>query len=80
MMPNPVHLILVPRNDHGVARATGEAHRRYTNFINTRSRFRGHLFQSRFGSVPLDEAHRVTAARYVSLNPVRAWLVECAQE
>jgi putative transposase len=80
LMANHVHLILVPQNDHGFARATGEAHRRYTNFINTRSSFRGHLFQSRFGPVPVDEAHPVTAARYVSLNPVRARLVERAEE
>ncbi len=80
LMPNHVHLIVVPRDDNGFARATGEAHRRYTNFINTRCGFRGHLFQSRFGSVPMDEAHLVTAARYVSLNPVRARLVERAQD
>jgi putative transposase len=48
--------------------------------INTRSGVRGHLFQSRFGSVPMDEAHLVTAARYVSLNPVRARLVERAED
>jgi putative transposase len=80
LMPNHVHLILVPRGEEGFAGATGEAHRRYTNFINTRSGFRGHLFQNRFGSVPMDEAHLVTAARYVSLNPVRARLVERAED
>jgi putative transposase len=79
-MPNHVHLIAVPTTDDGLARAIGEAHRRYTNYINARARFRGHLFQNRFGSVVMDEAHLVTAARYVSLNPVRARLVARAQD
>jgi putative transposase len=79
-MPNHVHLIAVPRTDDGLARTIGEAHRRYTNYINARARFRGHLFQNRFGSVVMDEAHLVTGARYVSLNPVRAGLVARAQD
>jgi hypothetical protein len=31
-----------------MSRALGEAHRRYTNFINARGRWTVHLFQSRF--------------------------------
>lgn len=54
------------------ALAAGEAHRRYTNFVNARGRWSGHLFQSRFASVVMDEAHLIAAVRYVSLNPVRA--------
>jgi putative transposase len=80
LMPNHVHLIAVPRTDDGLARAVGEAHRRYTNYINARARFRGHLFQNRFGSVVMDEAHLVTGARYVNLNPVRAKLVARAED
>ena len=38
-----------------------------------RSRWTGHLFQSRFASVAMDEDHLIAAVRYVSLNPVRAW-------
>lgn len=75
LMPNHVHLLVVPREDAGFARAIGEAHRRYTNFINARGRWTGHLFQNRFASVAMDDAHFVTALRYVSLNPVRARLV-----
>jgi putative transposase len=79
-MPNHVHLIVVPRRKEGFARAIGEAHRRYTNFVHARGRWRGHLFQSRFSSVPIDENHLVTAVRYVSLNPVRAGLVARAED
>ena len=66
---------LTPATADGIGRAVGEAHRRYTNFINARGRWSGHLFQSRFSSVTMDEAHLLAAVRYVSLNPVRARLV-----
>jgi putative transposase len=49
-MPNHVHLILAPQDEAGLGLAVGEAHRRYTNFINARGRWTGHLFQSRFAS------------------------------
>ena len=75
LMPNHVHLILVPAHADSLGLAVGEAHRRYTNFINARGRWTGHLFQSRFASVVLDDDHFVHAIRYVSLNPVRARLV-----
>jgi putative transposase len=75
LMPNHVHLILKPTRADDLGRAIGEAHRRYTNFINARGRWTGHLFQSRFSSVVLDDSHLIRAVCYVSLNPVRARLV-----
>ncbi len=80
LTPNHVHLILTPRGPDGLGRAVGEAHRRYTNFINARGRWTGHLFQSRFSSVAMDEAHLMAAVRYVSLNPVRARLAARAED
>jgi putative transposase len=80
LMPNHVHLILRPTHPDDLGRAVGEAHRRYTNFINARGRWTGHLFQSRFASVVLDDLHLIRAVRYVSLNPVRARLVSRAEE
>src|SRR6266851_7776869 len=79
-MPNHVHLILTPTRADGLGRAVGETHRRYTNFINARGRWTGHLFQSRFSSVAMDEDHLLAAVRYVSLNPVRARLVGRADQ
>jgi putative transposase len=58
----------------------GETHRCYTNFINVRGRWTGHLFQSRFSSVAMVEAHLMAAVCYVSLNPVRARLVARAED
>jgi len=75
LMPNHVHLIAVPQDEDGLARAVGEAHRRYTRRINFREKWRGHLWQERFSSFPLDENHLLMAARYVEMNPVDAKLV-----
>ncbi len=80
LMPNHVHLILVPSDETGLSRAVGEAHRRYTAFVNARARVTGHLFQGRFGSVVMDEEHLMHAARYLALNPVMAKLVRRARD
>jgi putative transposase len=80
LMPNHVHLIVCPREEKGLGRALGIAHRRWANFINGRGRWRGHLFDGRFASVAMDETHLAAAIRYVALNPVRARLVARAEE
>ncbi|NQT38075.1 MAG: transposase [Planctomycetes bacterium] len=80
LMPNHVHLIVVPKSADGLRRAIGEAHRRYTRRINFRQRWRGHLWQGRFASFVLDEPHLLAAARYIELNPVRARLVTAPSE
>jgi len=75
LMPNHVHLIVVPRSEDGLRRAIGEAHRRYTRRVNFREDWRGHLWQGRFASFVMDEPYLLAAARYIELNPVRAGLV-----
>jgi len=76
LMPNHVHAIVVPADEVGLRRTFGDLHRRYTAYVNARARRTGHVWQGRFGSVAMDEAHLFHALRYVSLNPVRARLVE----
>lgn len=78
LMPNHVHLIVVPASACGLARPIGETHRRYAIYVNGREGWNGHLWQERFASFPMDEAHLERAVRYVLLNPVRAGLVEHA--
>jgi len=80
LMPNHVHLILVPDREPSLGRALGETHRRYSGVINARLRVTGHLFQSRYGSAAMDEEHLMAAARYVALNPVRARLAPRAAD
>ena len=76
LMPNHVHLIMVPDDADGLRAALGETHRRYTRRVNDRQGWRGHLWQERFHSFPMDEPHLLAAARYVELNPVRAKLAK----
>jgi putative transposase len=80
LLPNHVHLILTPKTPEGLCRALGKAHRRYSAFVNARNRVTGHVFQGRFSSVVMDEEHLMAAARYVAMNPVRARLVERAED
>ena len=80
LMPNHVHLIVVPSTEEGLARPLGEAHRRYAALVNRREGWTGHLWQERFSSFPMDEPHLLTAIRYVLLNPVRAGMVEAATD
>lgn len=72
LMPNHVHLVLVPHTGYGLRRSISETHRRYTHVINTREGWTGYLWQGRFDSYPMDEAHLHRAVRYVELNPVSA--------
>jgi putative transposase len=80
LMPNHVHIIAVPVDEDGLRRTFRYVHRHYTGFINARMRVTGHLWQGRFSSVAMDEAHLVSALRYVAFNPVRARLVERAAD
>ena len=70
LMPNHVHIIIVPSDEDGLRRTFSDAHRRYTGYINARMRVTGHLWQGRFGSVVMDEEHLAHAVRYVSFNPL----------
>jgi putative transposase len=76
LMPNHVHLVVVPETREGLARGLGESHRRYTRRVNFREGWRGHLWQERFFSCVLDGPHALAAVRYVERNPVRAGLVK----
>lgn len=80
LMDNHIHLILVPAREDGLRATLAEAHRRYTRRVNFREGWRGHLFQGRFASYPMDDAHLMVAARYVERNPVAAGLVAQAED
>ena len=80
LMPNHIHLIMVPPDADGLRAALGETHRRYTKHINQREGWQGHLWQERFHSFPMDEAHLLAATRHVERNPVRAGLANDAAD
>src|ERR1700727_3216090 len=80
LMPNHVHLILVPADPDGLRRALARVHRSYAGIIQARRKRSGHFWQGRFGAVAMDEEHLAAALCYVSLNPVRARLVARAED
>ena len=72
LMPNHVHLVVVPTTEDGLKNSFREVHRKYALKINRRSEWRGHLWQERYHSCVMDESHLLAAVRYIELNPVRA--------
>jgi putative transposase len=77
LMPNHVHMILVPREADSLRAALARAHRSYAGILNARLGQPGHFWQGRFGAVAMDEEHLAAAFCYVLRNPVRAGL--CAR-
>jgi len=80
LMGNHVHLIAIPQDSTGMAKALGRTHGDYARWLNLRLGEVGHLWQNRFFSCVLDERHQWEALRYVERNPVRAGMVRCAAD
>jgi putative transposase len=80
LMDNHVHHIVVPEREDSLARTFKEAHGEYTSYFNFKYGFVGHAWQERFRSVPMDQSHCRNAIRYVERNPVRAGMVEFAED
>ena len=80
LMTNHVHLLAVPGGPDALARGVGLTHRRHAQAINIAQGWTGHLWEHRFYSTALDEAHLWAAVKYIETNPVRAGLVGRAEE
>lgn len=80
LMTNHVHLIALPHAADSLAKAVGRTHFLYSQHINWQERRSGHLWQGRFYSCVMDEAHCWSALCYIDRNPVRAGLVKRAWE
>ena len=64
-MPNHVHLVAVPESEDSLRKARGEAHRRYTRYVDFREGWKGHLWHVRFASFPMDELYLIATFRYI---------------
>lgn len=80
LMPNHVHLMLVPESVDGLRAPLASAHTTYAQRINQQQQASGHLFQGRFASYAMDDAHMMVAARYIENNPVKANMVANAAQ
>lgn len=74
LMTNHVHIIATPRREDALGKAMGRTNLRYAQYINRMHGRGGHLWQNRFYSCPMDDAHFLSALRYIELNPIRARL------
>jgi len=78
LMPNHVHLVVVPQKSDALAGTFRPVHSLYAQHVNETQGLTGLLWQGRFFSCALDAIHLCRAVRYVERNPVRARLVEHA--
>jgi putative transposase len=77
LMPNHIHLVATPPEKNSLTSVVGYTHRIYSKQYNERyDKKHSRLWQSRFYSCPLDEAHFLQALIYVDRNPVRAGFVD----
>lgn len=75
LMSNHVHFIAVPMCPDLLSRTFNTLHMRYSQYYNRERGMQGHLWQGRFFSCVLDEAHLYASMHYVENNPVRAGIV-----
>jgi putative transposase len=80
LMTNHVHLIAVPQHETSISRTLHHAHTIYSHYFNAKYGFAGHAWDRRPHYCAMDEAHMWNAIRYVERNPVRAHLVERAED
>jgi len=83
LMPNHWHLVVRPRTDEALGRWMGwvgvtHVRRHHEHY---HSRGGGHLYQGRFKSFPVaEDDYFLALCRYVEANPLRAELVERAEQ
>jgi len=75
LMTNHVHLAVIPGCADSLSKAIGYSHRLFAQKSNIKYARDGHLWENRFHSCPLDEAHFLSVLIYIDQNPVRAGLV-----
>jgi putative transposase len=72
LMPNHVHLLLVPPSARALSDVMGSVHQSYAWVINRRQGWQGCLWQGRYFSEGVDMENVAFVARYIELNPFRA--------
>ena len=81
LMGNHVHLLVNTEIKGAVSQMMQSIGRRYVRSLNTKYRRTGTLWEGRYKSCLVDsEQYFLTCLRYIELNPVRAALVDRAQD
>ena len=77
VMPSHFHVVLQPVTDKALSSFMRWWQTSYARWYHQHHRSRGHLWQGRFRSFPIQQdGHFLTVVRYVLCNPIRAGLVQ----
>ena len=81
LMTNHIHLLVTPEQDGAIGALMQSLGRRYVGFINRTYGRTGTLWEGRFKSTIVDsETYALACYRYIEANPVRARMVERAEQ
>jgi putative transposase len=81
LMPNHVHLAVLPKEDGDLSRWMHWVLNTHVRRYHQHHHSSGHIWQGRFKAFPIQEdEHLLTVLRYVERNPVRAALVQRAEQ
>lgn len=81
LMDTHIHLLAVPQREDSLACGIGGMNLVYTQHINKKYGRTGRLWQNRFYSCVVDkERYLLAVVRYIERNPLRAGLVENAED
>lgn len=80
LMTNHIHLLVLSPTAAALGRALGVVQGRYAQHMNRRREWSGHLWANRFFSHPIEGGSLPIVARYIERNPVRAGMVERAED
>lgn len=81
LMPNHVHLLITPWHDRSVSKVLQSVGSRYTQYVNSKYRRSGTLWEGRYRSTVIDPARYLLACMcYIEINPVRSGIVSHARQ
>jgi putative transposase len=81
LLPNHVHNTTTPPSVDAISACVKGYAQRYAQVRNLMKAASGKLFEQRFRSEPIaDEAHLMNATMYIDANPIRAGLVNKAED
>lgn len=80
LMTNHVHHIMIPRDKNSFENTFRDLDSEYATYVNKKQNCSGHLWQARYFSSVMDDDYLSVALRYVELNPVRAGMVQNAED
>jgi putative transposase len=79
-MSDGVHYVCVPKSEDALSRAFNTVHMKYAQYFHKKKGSSGQLWKGRFQSCPLDDPSAFEETRFIETTPVRAGLVEQAED